>query len=156
MQFQPGQSGNPAGRPLGSRNKKTLAVEAAFDERAEEILNDVIGRAKEGEKTAMRLCMERILAPKRERPITIDLPVIETPSDARKALAVITAELGEGGITLGEATKLIALIDRMVRLIERVAKLEQKEREEAETRESIRRVAERLAQREEQDDLQAT
>jgi hypothetical protein len=156
MQFQPGQSGNPAGRPLGSRNKKTLAVEAAFDDRAEEILNDVIGRAKEGEKTAMRLCMERILAPKRERPVTIDLPAIETPSDARKALAVVTAELGEGSITLGEATKLIALIDRMVRLIERVAKLEQKEREEAETRESIRRVAERFAQREEQDDLQAT
>ena len=157
MQFQPGQSGNPAGRPLGSRNKKTLAVEAAFDDRAEEILNDVIGRAKEGEKTAMRLCMERILAPKRERPITIDLPVIETPSDARKALAVITAELGEGGITLGEATKLIALIDRMVRLIERVAKLEQKEREEAEALDFAQKFAEEYRKRKEQKDTaQAT
>ena len=140
MQFQPGQSGNPAGRPPGSRNKKTLALEEAFDDRAEEILEDVIGRAKEGEKTAMRLCMERILAPKRERPITIDLPAIETPSDARKALAVITAELGEGSITLGEATKLIALIDRMVRLIERVAKLEQKEREAAEVEALVRKM----------------
>jgi hypothetical protein len=140
MQFQPGQSGNPAGRPPGSRNKKTLALEAAFDDRAEEILDDVIGRAKEGEKTAMRLCMERILAPKRERAITIDLPVIETAGDARRALAVVTAELGEGGITLGEATKLIALIDRMVRLIERVAKLEQKEREAAEVEALVRKM----------------
>ena len=140
MQFQPGQSGNPAGRPLGSRNKKTLAVEAAFDERAEEILNDVIGRAKDGEKTAMRLCMERILAPKRERAITIDLPVIETAGDARKALAVVTAELGEGSITLGEATKLVALIDRVVRLIERVAKLEQKERDAEEAEALVRKM----------------
>jgi Family of unknown function (DUF5681) len=130
MQFQPGQSGNPAGRPPGSRNKKTLALEAAFDDRAEEILDDVIARAKAGEKTAMRLCMERILAPRRERPVVIDLPLIETPADARKALAVVTAELGEGGITIGEAAKRIALVDRMVRLIERVAVLEQKQREE--------------------------
>jgi len=148
MQFQPGQSGNPAGRPPGSRNKKTLALEAEFDDRAEEILDDVIGRAKEGEKTAMRLCMERILAPKRERAITIDLPVIETAGDARRALAVVTAELGEGGITLVEATKLIALIDRVVRLIERVAKLEQKEREAAEVEALVRKMR---ASREAQD-----
>src|SRR5262249_29634086 len=144
MKFQPGQSGNPAGRPLGSRNKKTLALEEAFDERAEEILNDVVGRAKEGEKTAMRLCMERILAPKRERPITIDLPVIETPSDAREALLVVTAELGAGGITIGEASKLVALIDRMVRLIERLDNLEQKKREEQNQRDALRRIAEQM------------
>ena len=79
MQYQPGQSGNSAGRPPGSRNKKTIALEAAFEEHAEEVLKEVVGRAKEGEKTAMRLCMERMLAPKRERPVAIDLPVIETP-----------------------------------------------------------------------------
>src|SRR5262249_47074267 len=148
MKFQPGQSGNPAGRPLGSRNKKTLALEEAFDDRAEEILNNVIGRAKDGEKTAMRLCMERILAPKRERPITIHLPLIETPSDAREARVVVTAELGAGGITIGEAAKLIALIERMVRLIERVAKLEQKEREEQNQRDAMRRIAEQMLGRE--------
>jgi hypothetical protein len=148
MQFQPGQSGNPAGRPPGSRNKKTLAVEAAFDERAEEILNDVIGRAKEGEKTAMRLCMERILAPKRERAITIDLPVIETAGDAREALLVVTAELSAGEITIGEASKLVALIDRMVRMIERVANLEQKQRDEEIRRDAMRRIAEQMLGRE--------
>jgi hypothetical protein len=29
--FQPGRSGNPAGRPPGSRNKTTLAVEALIE-----------------------------------------------------------------------------------------------------------------------------
>jgi hypothetical protein len=144
MQFQPGQSGNPAGRPPGSRNKKTLALEAAFDDRAEGILDDVVARAKDGEKTAMRLCMERIMAPKRERPVAIVLPPIETPADARKALAVVTAELGEGTITIGEASKLIALIDRMVRMIERVANLEQKQRDEKNQRDAMRRIAEQM------------
>jgi hypothetical protein len=148
MQFQPGQSGNPAGRPPGSRNKKTLALEAAFDDRAEEILDDVVARAKDGEKTAMRLCMERIMAPKRERPVAIVLPPIETPADARKALAVVTAELGEGTITIGEASKLIALIDRMVRMIERVTVLEQKQRDEKDKRDAMRRIAEQMLGRE--------
>ena len=36
MKFQPGQTGNPAGRPPGSRNKKTIALEEAFEEHAED------------------------------------------------------------------------------------------------------------------------
>ena len=33
--FQPGESGNAAGRPKGARNKTTLAVEALIDGAAE-------------------------------------------------------------------------------------------------------------------------
>ena len=130
MKFQPGQSGNPAGRPPGSRNKKTIALEEAFDEHAEEILKEVVGRAKEGEKSAMRLCMERMLAPKRERPVAIDLPAIETPADARKAIAVVFAELAEGGLTITEATRLIGLIQRVLRLVGQIEKMEKTDREE--------------------------
>jgi hypothetical protein len=125
MKFQPGHSGNPAGRPPGSRNKKTIALEEAFAEHGEEILKDVVARAKEGQDTPLRLCMERMLARKRERAIAIALPAIETPEDARAAVAVVTAELAEGNLTIGEASGLIALIDRMVRLAERIAKMEQ-------------------------------
>jgi hypothetical protein len=130
MQFQPGQSGNPAGRPPGSRNKKTVALEEAFAEHAEEILQQVIARAKEGESAPMRLCMDRMLAPKRERPVVIDLPVIETPADARKALAVVTAELAAGGLTITEASRLIGLIQRMLRLVGQIDKMEQARRAE--------------------------
>lgn len=128
MRFQPGQSGNPAGRPPGSRNKKTIALEEAFDEHAEDILKEVVGRAKEGDKSAMRLCMERMLAPKRERPVVIDLPVIETPAAARNALAVVTAELSEGHLTITEATRLIGLIQRMLRLVGQIEEMEQADR----------------------------
>ena len=142
MRFQSGQSGNPAGRPLGSRNKATLALEAAFEERAEEIVNDVVERAKNGQAAAMRLCMDRLLAPKRHRPVAIDLPVIETPADARKALAVVTAELAQGNLTIPEATGLIALIDRMLRLADRIGEMERVRREEERVEAAGRRVRE--------------
>jgi hypothetical protein len=55
MTFQPGQSGNPAGRPRGSRNKKTLLLLA--------LLRKVLGMGKVGGDPAMRRYIERILAP---------------------------------------------------------------------------------------------
>ena len=120
MKFQSGQSGNPAGRSLGSLNRKTLALEAGFAERAEEILNDVIDQAKKGDRDARRLCMERILPRKREHMVAVDLPVIKTPEDAEAALAVINAELAAGHLTIKEATALVALVDRMLRVAERI------------------------------------
>jgi len=122
MRFQPGQSGNPAGRPPGSPNKKTLALEAAFADRADEILNDVLARAKNGEPAAMRMCMERMVPPVRERAVAIELPVIKTPEDAELALTMVTDELAAGNLTIGEASRLVALIDRMPRVAERMWK----------------------------------
>jgi len=39
--FKPGQSGNPAGRPKGSRNRSTLALEAIFEGEVEGYYDDV-------------------------------------------------------------------------------------------------------------------
>src|ERR1043166_7583154 len=81
MKFQPGQSGNPAGRPPGSLNKKTLAAQAAFEDRAEEVVASVVEHAKNGKAAAMRLCMERWVPTGRNRPLAIDRPVIKTAAD---------------------------------------------------------------------------
>jgi Family of unknown function (DUF5681) len=43
--FQPGQSGNPSGRPKGARNKATLAVEALLENEAEALTRKVIDLA---------------------------------------------------------------------------------------------------------------
>ena len=46
-QFQPGQSGNPAGKPRGTRSAITLAAEALLDGEAEALTRKCIDLAKE-------------------------------------------------------------------------------------------------------------
>jgi hypothetical protein len=125
MRFQPGQSGNPAGRPPGSLNNKTLAVEAELQEQAAEAAKNLIERAKAGDLAAMRLCLDRFAPTGRNRPVAIELPVIKTPEDAELALTVVTDELAAGELTISEATALVTLIDRMLRVAERMWKFQQ-------------------------------
>src|SRR4051794_32677609 len=65
--FQPGHSGNPRGRPVGSRHKATWAAEALLDDEAEELTRTAINLAKSGDTTALRLCLERLCPPRRDR-----------------------------------------------------------------------------------------
>ncbi|HML12327.1 MAG TPA: DUF5681 domain-containing protein [Xanthobacteraceae bacterium] len=116
MTFQPGQSGNPAGRAVGSRNKKTLAVEAALFERAQELVDDLVERAKRGEPAAMRLAMERILPVGRGRPLPIELPAVRSTEDALAAADVIMAALKEGAISAREAVDLLRVVEGLTRL----------------------------------------
>jgi len=129
MKFQPGQSGNPAGRPPGSLNKKTLAAQAAFEEKAQEIVDNVIERARNGDLSAERLVMERMVPTGRNRRFAIALPVIKTADDAEAALAIVMDELAAGKLAVHEVSSLLLAIDRALRVAERIWKLRQRERE---------------------------
>ncbi|WP_346658170.1 DUF5681 domain-containing protein [Bradyrhizobium sp. 138] len=64
--FQPGQSGNPRGRPRGSRNRTTLAVEALLEGEAEALTRKAIELATGGDIQALRICLDRLCPPRRE------------------------------------------------------------------------------------------
>ena len=61
--FVKGRSGNPRGRPAGSRNKKTLAAAVLLEGESEALTRKAVELALEGDPTALRLCIERILPP---------------------------------------------------------------------------------------------
>jgi hypothetical protein len=109
--FKKGQSGNPAGRPKGSRHKATLAVEALLDGEAENITRKAVEMALSGDTTAMRLVLERICSPRRDRPVTFALPKLEIAADAVKATAAIAAAVATGDLTPTEAGELSKLVD---------------------------------------------
>ena len=108
--FAPGQSGNPNGRPPGARNKTTLAVEALLDGQAEALTQKAIDRALEGDSAALKICMDRIAPPRRDRPLAVDLPVLKEAADARAVLAAIIAATAEGELTPSEASVLAGLV----------------------------------------------
>jgi hypothetical protein len=83
--FPPGQSGNPNGRPLGSRNKTTLAIESLLDGEAETLTRKAIELAKAGDLVALRLCLDRVCPPRKDRPVTFAMPTLETAADVKRA-----------------------------------------------------------------------
>jgi hypothetical protein len=85
MPFEPGKSGNPAGKLKGTRNKTTLAVEALLDGEAETITRKAIELAKDGDLTALRLCLDRIAPPRKDRPVLFELPPVSSAADAAQS-----------------------------------------------------------------------
>lgn len=66
--FKKGQSGNPNGRPKGSKNKATVISEAIqgklvgqLEKDAQHILMKTIEMAKDGDTTCIKLLMDRLM-----------------------------------------------------------------------------------------------
>jgi hypothetical protein len=109
--FKTGQSGNPGGRPKGSLNKATLASQALLEGEAEALTRKVVELAKNGNPMALRLCLERLLPPRKDRPITFDLPSLEGLEDLPQALKAILEAVARGEITPGDGQTLTAMLE---------------------------------------------
>ena len=117
-QFKPGQSGNPAGRPTGSRNATTLAVEALLEGQAEAITQRVVNAALAGDMTAVKLVIDRIAPARKSRPIQIDLPDVGDAQGIAQAQATVVAATASGDLTIEEATGLSGLLEARRRALE--------------------------------------
>ena len=74
--WKPGQSGNPAGKPKGTLHHATRAVLAMMEGEAEAITRKAIDLALAGDSVALRLVMERLVSPVRERPVNLTMPKV--------------------------------------------------------------------------------
>ena len=113
--FQKGQSGNPRGRPMGSRNNATLACEALLEGQAEALTQKAVDMALAGDVTALKLCIERICPVRRDRPVSFELPAVTCARDAADIGAAVIAAVSNGDITLSEASEIGKLIDSYVK-----------------------------------------
>jgi Family of unknown function (DUF5681) len=116
--FEPGQSGNPAGRPKGSRNRATRAIEALIDGEGEALGAKAVEKALAGDTTMLRVLMGMLVPPRRERCVEFDLPKVENAGDAPKASAAVIAACAAGELCPREAAEIMRLISTHVRIFE--------------------------------------
>ena len=130
--WQPGQSGNKKGRPRGSRHRISIAVENLLDGEAESITRKCIEMALEGNSVAIRLCLDRLAPPRKDRPINFNLPPITTIKEASQASAAVMAAVASGELTPSEGAEFGRLVESYVKILEatdfeeRLTRLEQK------------------------------
>jgi Family of unknown function (DUF5681) len=126
--FEKGLSGNPNGRPKGSRNATTRALEALLDGQANALTQKAIDLALGGDMAALRLCLDRILPPRKDRPVSFTLPTINSPQDAAAIVSSVLAAVAAGEITPADAAEVGKLIDSYVKAYETAELAERLER----------------------------
>jgi hypothetical protein len=117
-QFQPGQSGNPAGKPKGARHAITRAAEVLLDGEAEALTRKCVELAKAGDTVALRLCLERILPAKKSRSVTFDLPDVNQAADLVPAFAAVVQAMASGTIAPDEAMTVAGVLEMKRKAIE--------------------------------------
>jgi hypothetical protein len=104
-----GQSGNPAGRAPGTKNRASQILA----ENGELLAQAAIEKALSGDVAALRLCLSRVVAPVRHRPIDTPLAPVE-PGQERAALLMAVNAALTGEIAPADAERLADLLDRLV------------------------------------------
>ena len=107
---RPFKKGNP-GRPVGSRNKATIAAEILLDGETEALTRKAIELAMAGDTVALRLCLERIIPARRDRPIKFRIPEQATGNDVADAMHNVLSEVAAGHLTPSEGQSVAAVVE---------------------------------------------
>lgn len=118
-QFAKGYSGNRNGKPKGARNKATLAALELLEGEAENLSRKAVEMALDGDTTALRLCLERIAPPSKERPLNgFELPTISDAKSALDALNTVAQRLAGGELLPSEAAAICNVLEQYRRHFE--------------------------------------
>lgn len=120
MPFKKGQSGNPAGRRPGSRNRASEIVEHLLDGEAEALGRKAVELALAGNPHMLRACLERIAPPRRGRAVQFDVPSLSSPADILGAIASIVKAMSAGQLSPDEAAAAAKVVEAAAAAMARV------------------------------------
>ena len=114
---KPFAAGNP-GRPKGTRHKATMAAEAMLDGDAVKLTRKAVEMALAGDATALRLCLERILPPRKDRLLKFKLPAVAGAQDHPTAIAALLQATAAGHLAPAESQAMAAILAEHRKAIE--------------------------------------
>jgi hypothetical protein len=94
------------------------ALPQTLEEHAETLEKKCVHMALQGNTTAMRLCMERLVPARRHRVLQFKLPPIKTLADLASASEKVIRGVASGLLTPGEGQTLAVMFDGRRRMIE--------------------------------------
>lgn len=109
--FLPGASGNPAGKPKGTRSHLAKALDDLAQADAAAVLQKVLGLAKNGDISAARLVLDRTWPMPKGRPVRVPLPPLNNINDLTRGIAAVANAVSDGLLSTEEAQNLVAFID---------------------------------------------
>jgi hypothetical protein len=118
--FRKGQSGNPSGKPKGCRNATTILFDEILKDNAQDLIEKAIEMAKGGDGPALRLCIDRLAPPRKDRPVWFELPKMKESRDAVTASAAIVEAVASGDLTPSEAAELSKVVAGYARSLQTI------------------------------------
>ena len=118
--YQPGQSGNPRGRPPGVADRRT-ALRSLLEPHAETLVAKAVALAASGDVQALALCLSRLIPPARSAPVSLPGFAGTLADQGRQVLDALAA----GRLTPDEATQVMGAVAAQARIVE-VADLERR------------------------------
>src|ERR1700730_35639 len=120
MRGRPFQLGNKfgRGRPRGSGNKVSRVCQDTLNSHAENLIKKCVLQALQGNTTAMRLCIERLMPARRQRTLQFKLPPIKTIDNVAAASESVVSGVARGQLTPAEGQSFSAMLDDRRRVIE--------------------------------------
>lgn len=117
---KPFEAGNPGGpgRPGGSRNKATLALDALAEDDAQAVLVKQLELAKQGDQRAAEVILSRVWPVRKGRPVAISMPKVDRAADIVAALGAVADAVGAGNITPDEGAAVASILESKRRAIE--------------------------------------
>jgi hypothetical protein len=116
--FLRGRSGNPAGRPRGCLDHANRAAQVLLAGEGAALTRRAIELALDGDPAAMRLCLERVLGPCRERAVEFEMPPIRSADDLAPAMSAVATATAQAAITPREAMQLGQVFEAYIRAVE--------------------------------------
>ncbi len=97
--FQP-HNKHGKGRPLGSKNRVTIAASNILEEQASAISEKAVSMALQGDRVMIKTILDKLVPTKKSIPVSLpDMPVVESISDISLVTGYILKAIADGKLS---------------------------------------------------------